>query len=229
MRLYFLFLVNQEESSLFLHKNLLEFSLGENGSEITPKQLAYFIRHMPILQKLFIYIGQTQNKSFACYSYIEDILSYSIVEFQYFVRIDNLTSDDIEINVDEKSAHRFPMKKYCNMIYTVPWRWFLLPWEIPLDDYHQSCVDKTKSIFLYPYENENEILINIVKPWDHVTLIGTKVKISSLKNFRCLRTLRTGDGSVVHSRLPSTLRSLDLTGKSLAFLIIHIQSFFFIK
>ncbi len=211
-----------------MHNNLVEFSLKEYDSEITPKELAYFIRHMPILQKLFICIGRTQHRSFASYSYLEDILSHSIVEFQYFARIDNLKLDNIEINIDEKSAHRFPMKTYCNMIYTVPWRWPLLCQLIPVGDYHQSYIDKIKLIYVIPSENQNETPISSLDSWYHVTSIETKVKIS-LEKYRCLRTLKTGDGSVVHSKLPSTLRSLELTGTSFMFLNIHIESFFFIK
>jgi len=212
-----------------LHNNLLEFSLKENGSEITPKELAYFIRRMPILQKLFICIGQTQNTLFASYSYLEDLLSDSIVEFQYFARIDNLKLDNIEINIGEKSAHRFPMKTYCNMIYTVPWRWPLLCQPIPVGDYHQSYIDKIKSIYVVPSENQNEISTSPLHSWHHVTSIATKVKTLSLKKFRCLRTFKTGDGSVVHWMLPSTLRSLELTGKLFVFLITHIESFFLLN
>jgi hypothetical protein len=222
-------LVNQQESPLFLHNNLLVFSLYEYDSGIMPEELAYFVRHMPILQHLFVAIELTQYKSFAHYSYFEDMLPHSIVEFVFLAHIDPSISDNIETDIDKMNVYRFPMKIYRNTIYTVPLRGFLPSPLVPLEDCHQSMIDKTKSIYVGPSENQNELSAYTLKLWYHVTSIEIKVKLSSLELFRCLRTLKTGDATIVHSTLPSTLRSLELTGRLFKLSFIHINFLLFIK
>ncbi len=207
-----MFLVNEQDSSLFLHKNLVEFWFTEQDSGITSEELTYFIRHMPILNKLFIYINQAQDRSFARYSYFDDLLPNSIVEFQYFARFDTSITNNIETDIDDNSVHRFAMKIDDNMIYTVAWERFKLLRSIPLVDYHQFCKNAMKSIRFSSTENENEILMDALKPWSHVTTVKSEIKLSSLELFQCLRTLKTKDSTVIHSILPSTLRVLELTG-----------------
>jgi hypothetical protein len=204
---YLLLLVNEQDSSLFLHKNLVEFWFTEQDSGITSEELTYFIRHMPVLNKLFVYINQTQDKSFARYSYFDDLLPNSIVEFQYFARFDS----SIETDIDDNSVHRFTMKIHDNMIYTVAWERFKFLRSIPLVDYHKFCINNMKLIRFS--SSENEISMDALKPWSHVTTVKSEIKLSSLELFRCLRTLKTKDSTVIHSILPSTLRVLELTGR----------------
>jgi hypothetical protein len=220
-----LFLVSQQELPLFLHNNLLEFLLIDYKNEITSEELAYFIRHMPSLQKLYVLITQTRHRSFARYSYFENLLSPSIVEFQFFTQIDTTILNNLETDINDKNVHRFPMKMHDNMIYTVPWRWGKL-WSIPIGDYHQSCIDETKSLNSCCNKSANEISVDALKPWCHVTTVKTQFKLPSLEVFRCLRTLKTKDATIIHSILPSTLRSLALTGRTFLFLSIHIKFLF---
>jgi hypothetical protein len=204
--------VNEQDSSLFLHKNLVKFSLGETGSGITLEELAFFIRHMPALKALFVYIALTEDQLFARHSLVENVLPQSITEFEYFARFRCFILKGKETDIDDSSGHRFPMKIHKDMIYTVPWRWFKHQGSFPTEDYHQSCIDKTKRILVSCLEEQEKVLLDTLKPWHHATTVESSNKLPSLNLFRGLRTLKTIDATVIHSKLPSTLRVLELIG-----------------
>lgn len=208
-----LLLVCQQKSAVFFYRNLSEFVLVESGYGTTPEDLAYFVRHMPVLQRLFVYINLTQHESFARYSYFEDMLPQSIITFQFSACLNTTMSNDIETGVDDKFVPRFPMKIYNSIIYTVPWRWFRLLESIPTTDYHQSCITRTKVLRFLSSQCENQTSVDALMPWKHATTIESIFKLPSLNLFRHLRILKTSDAEVVHSILPPTLRYLELTGR----------------
>lgn len=199
----------RQGSQPFLHNNLLKFLLIDHGSETTPEDLAYFVRHMPILQKLFVFIYRTQHEPFARLSYFEEMLPQTLVKFQFSTRFTSIISN----HIDDKIIHRFPMKIHNNIIYTVPWEWCKLPWTIPLGDYHQTSINRTKRLYFCHDQCQNEISADALKFFNHVTRVKSIFKLPSLDLFSCLRELITEDADVVHSILPPTLRSLELTGK----------------
>jgi hypothetical protein len=215
------FSVRRQELSPFLHNNLVDFALIDFTHKTTPEDLAYFIRHMPILRQLFVFIRETQHELFAHSSYFEDMLPQSIVKFQFSTRLTSIISN----NIDNKIGHRFPMKMHNNVIYTIPCGEYKLPWSIPLADYAQSSINETKFLYFYYDHDQNDISVDALKPWSHATRVWSMVKLPSLDLFRRLRTLQIKDADVVHSILPSTLRSLELIGRLLSFSFTNIGFF----
>jgi len=212
---FHIFLANQQPSSFPLHHDLVKFTLIELTSALTLNELASILHAMPTLQKLYIGIRQSHDISFARRSVVEAILPSSLVELHYHASFAVPLPLDITNDITNDEPARFPMKIFNRSVYTIPWKWLFLDISVPACDYQPDIQRTIKTIWIWEGTIVDEEFMDLLKPWHRVRTVKSEVKLPSLEIFQRLHTLTTSDSSIVHMVMPSTLRSLKLTGMNL--------------
>ena len=190
----------------------MKLTLIERSGSLTLNELASVLRAMPVLEELYLMVNGSSDTSFARPACLEVILPLSLVELHCSVIFVVPLSAALRREITSDESASFRLKIINQTVYTVPWKWSFLDLSIPLCDYEPKLQRSNKNVWVWQDNRTNNQLMAALQPWRRVRTVESRVQIPSVSIFSRLRELVTWNNAILHTALPSTLRSLELIG-----------------